>query len=64
MRIKETTTTSPGMNEKSQHGIKDYNQGVHSAAEGRFRGLVIQNFLDMVGFYMLVRGYPEVFGHQ
>ena len=37
---------------------------LHSAAEGRFRGLVIQNFLDMVGFYMLVKGYPEVFGHQ
>ena len=39
-------------------------KAAHCAAEGHFRGLAIQNFLDMVGFYMLVRGYHEVFGHQ
>ena len=43
-----------------------YPQGppLQCAGKGRFRGLAIQNFLDMVGFYMLVRAYPEVFGHQ
>ena len=36
----------------------------HSAFEGHLRGSMILNFHVLVGFYMLVRGFPEDIGPQ